>query len=179
MTSFNYLETNRLKLRIITPQVMDNIMALPDDEIMEVLGLTQDGVQTQKTKYAGGLTTHNRKFINFILVEKSSGKAIGACGFHTWAIDHFWSEIGYHLNEDSHKQKGYMSEAVAAVLSYGFNELNLNRVEALLAPDNVPSKKIIEKFGFSYEGTLKGHYYVNGIAEDSVMYALLKKDFKG
>lgn len=175
---FDYLETDRLKLRIVTPQVMDLIMALPDGEIMDALGLTDDGLQKQKAKHAGGLTTHNRKFINFILVEKATGKAIGTCGFHTWAIDHFRAEIGYHLNEDSHKQKGYMSEAVAVVLSYGFNKLNLMRVEALLASYNIPSLKIVEKFGFSYEGTLREHYLVDGLLEDSIMYALLKRDYK-
>jgi len=176
---FDYLETERLKLRVIAPEVMDQVMALPDGEIMEALGLTEEGVQTQKAKYEGGLTTHNRKFINFILVEKATGKAIGACGFHTWAIDHYRAEIGYHLNDDIHKQKGYMSEAVTAVLLYGFNELSLNRVEALAASYNVPSLRILEKHGFIYEGTLKEHYVVNGVPEDSVLYALLKKDFKG
>ena len=74
--------------------------------------------------------------------------------------------------------KGLMSEALEAVLQYGFEEMDLNRVEALTSYENEASIASLIKFGFREEGILKGHYYVDGLAEDSVMYALLKSEFE-
>ena len=71
-----------------------------------------------------------------------------------------------------------MSEALAAVLDYGFGTMGLHRVEALVAEWNVPSLKLLAKFNFTFEGTLREHYNVDGIMEDSVMYSLLKTEFK-
>jgi ribosomal-protein-alanine N-acetyltransferase len=72
-----------------------------------------------------------------------------------------------------------MSEAVAAILTYGFNEMKLYRIEAMVADYNTASVRILEKFGFVHEGRLREHYNVNGKMEDSVLYGLLKKEFRG
>jgi len=70
-----------------------------------------------------------------------------------------------------------MTEALEAVLEYGFENMKLNRVEALIAEYNIPSLKLLQRFNFQKEGVLRAHYYVDGIAEDSSMYALLSEDW--
>lgn len=56
--------------------------------------------------------------------------------------------------------------------------MKLNRIEALIDENNIPSKKLLEHFGFNWEGVMRGHYLVNGIFEDSVLYSLLQSEYK-
>lgn len=176
---FEQLTTPRLILRKLTPEAYGYLYTNFDDSyLMEFLGMDAEALKKEKEKYNQGLTSYNRTMVNFQLIEKDTGKVIGACGFHTWSPQHSRAEIGYHLNDDADKRKGYMTEAVSAVLAYGFKEMKLHRVEALADPANVPSIKIIEKFNFTYEATLREHYNVDGIMEDSVMYSLLKHEYE-
>lgn len=171
------LETPRLRLRIITEEVMDFINLSPCD-LMAFLGLqSKEELEKEKKRYEGGLSTFNKKFINFQLLEKSSGQMVGWCGFHTWYIDHRRAEIGYHLLNDSFKGKGLMSEAIQPIIEYGFSVMNLHRIEAFVGPDNLPSMKLMGKMNFKKEGHLKEHYFKNGKMEDSVVFALFSYEF--
>jgi [ribosomal protein S5]-alanine N-acetyltransferase len=83
------------------------------------------------------------------------------------------------LRKDSDKGKGLMTEALAVALHYGFTELNLHRIAALVANDNIPSVKLLQRFGFTKEGTLREDYVVDGKSEDSDCYSLLKWEWEG
>lgn len=178
---FEYIETERLKLRKITPQVMEYVYnSLTDDETMAFFGLTSiEALEKERFKFRNGLATFNKSYLNFIIIDKQTNRAIGSSGYHTWYLDHNRAEIGYALYDDTNKRKGYMSEAVAAILAYGFTEMKLYRIEAMVADYNTASVRILEKFGFVHEGRLREHYNVNGKMEDSVLYGLLKKEFRG
>lgn len=177
---FEELQTERLLLRKFTPEVYDHIHKTMDDaQLMAVLSVADtEALEKEREKYKKGLATHNRTFVNFQVIDAATGNIIGGCGFHTWFPLHNRAEIGYNLNDDIHKNKGLMSEALAAVLDYGFGTMGLHRVEALVAEWNVPSLKLLAKFNFTFEGTLREHYNVDGVMEDSVMYSLLKTEFK-
>lgn len=71
-----------------------------------------------------------------------------------------------------------MTEALETVLKFGFTELNLHRVEALIADENEPSKRLLLRYGFLKEGTMREDYVVNGVNEDSDCYALLKWEWE-
>ena len=172
--------TDRLILRIVTPEVHSYIYDNYDDNgIKAFFGIeTDENLTKEKNNYNKGIVTYRRSFVNFVLADKVTGMAIGWCGFHTWYPEHNRAEIGYHMNDDTHKGKGYMSEAIAAVLQYGFEVMQLHRVEALIAEYNEPSYKLLQKNGFVYEGCLREHYNVDGKMEDSMMYSLLKSEYK-
>lgn len=178
---FEELTTPRLILRKLTPEVYIHLHEnLNDNELAAFLGLGNEAaLQREKDKYAQGYTSFNRSIVNFQLIEKQTGKVIGDCGYHTWSPPHRRAEIGYGLINDTHKRKGYMTEALKAVLDYGFSRMDLHRVEALAAPDNTASIKLLQNMGFVFEGTLRQHYNVNGNMEDSVMYSLLKHEYNG
>lgn len=72
-----------------------------------------------------------------------------------------------------------MTEAVSAILTYGFESMDLNRVEAFIAPDNVASLGVVSKYGFTKEGYLRQHYNSNGEMLDTVVYGLLKDEYAG
>jgi ribosomal-protein-alanine N-acetyltransferase len=69
-----------------------------------------------------------------------------------------------------------MKEAVKPILDYGFTKMLLNRVEALIGAENTPSLKILQANNFTFEGTLREHYNVNEVHEDSLLFSLLKSE---
>jgi len=80
--------------------------------------------------------------------------------------------------DEAFRKKGYMGEALKAVLEHGFNTMKLKRVEALIGPSNTPSLNLIKRFGFSQEGVLREHYFTNGRYEDSLFFGLLEKEYR-
>ncbi|MFL9845947.1 GNAT family N-acetyltransferase [Flavobacterium rhizosphaerae] len=176
---FDELYTERLILRIITPEVLDYAYNyLSDWQVMELMGFSSEAVlQREKEKYNKGLTTFNKSFLYFILTDRADQKVIGWCGYHTWYIDHNRAELGYGLYYDDYKQHGLMSEALKEILVYGFRVMALHRIEAFTATNNTASIKTLQKFGFRQEATLREHYLVNGKMEDSLLFSLLKIEF--
>src|SRR5450756_1632588 len=83
------------------------------------------------------------------------------------------AELGYGLLSDAWG-KGYMNEALVALLDYGFSEIKLNRVQAEIDPENTDSAKSLERVGFTKEGQLRENCIVNGVLADSALYGLLR-----
>lgn len=82
--------------------------------------------------------------------------------------------IGYAMSE-KYWGKGFMTEAVQAVIKYGFDVLKLDLISAYCYPFNSQSKRVLEKNGFKYEGTLKQvEKLYNGKIEDNECYVLIK-----
>lgn len=177
---FDTIETNRLLIQKLDSATMNQIFKTYNEiEIKSILGIShEEEFSRQKRIYEIGYESYNRKMLNFQLVEKQSKRIIGNCGFHTWNPQHYRAEIGYVLNSDEFKNKGFMKEALEKVIDFGFREMHLNRIEALISENNIPSKKLLEHFGFAREGVMRGHYLINGVFEDSVLYSLLKKDYQ-
>jgi RimJ/RimL family protein N-acetyltransferase len=85
------------------------------------------------------------------------------------------AELGYWTGVPYWGQ-GYMTEAVRAVIAFGFDTLGLHRIQATAYPRNVGSWRVMEKAGMTYEGTLREFYVKNGVPEDARMYAVLRSD---
>ena len=177
---FEILETERLLLKKITPETFTDLFAhYSQMEVMSILGLTTEAeFLKEKAKSKGGYVTYDRTIIAFLLVEKETDRTIGRAGYHNWYKDHNRAELGYALNNEESKQKGYMSEALKAILGYGFNVMNLNRIEAYIGTTNIASLSLVKKYGFTREGQLRQHYVRDGIAEDSLVFSLLKEEYK-
>lgn len=173
------LQTERLLLRKFTPELYKIVFDKYStrEQMLAFAFETETALHKEKEKYEKGISTHNKSFVNFKLFDKKSGLHIGNCGFHTWYTEHFRAEIGYDLIDDVYKNKGFMTEALQTILAYGFTEMKLNRIEALIGPNNIPSFKLLQKFGFRKEGHLREHYCKNGEIQDSVIYALLKSEY--
>ena len=176
---FKYIDTTHLRLRLYTPKELDYVHSnFSDEELLEFFGFKdQAQLQTDKDRYKKGWTTFNRSFLFFHLIEKEFGSTIGWCGYHTWYTDHDRAEIGYMLYDKKYMGKGYMTEALSVVVPYGFNDMSLNRIEALTGKTNHASKRLLAKHGFKIEGTLRGHYLVNKVYEESEIFGLLKSEY--
>lgn len=84
--------------------------------------------------------------------------------------------VGYSMDE-AYTGRGIATEAVTLVVQFAFRQLDLHRVEAYVAPSNLPSRRVIEKSGFVQEGLLRELLFINGKWIDHYMYAILKDDF--
>ena len=128
--------------------------------------------------HENGMKTYRTTMFFFLLISKESNLPIGECGFHTWDFKHNRAELFYTLRNESDKRKGLMTEALKIVLKYGYNELKIHRVEALVANSNTASVRLLEHYQFKKEGTMREDYIVNGKNEDSDCYSLLKWEWE-
>lgn len=145
---------------------------------MQTLGYTTDKeYESQLRKYNDNYELGKRPFINFQLILKHTNETVGYAGFHNWVKEHLRAETGYHMLNDQHKQKGLMHEALQCIFAYGFNGLNLHRIEACTASDNMASIALLNKCGFQQEGVMRQHYYMNEVFYDSVLFSLMRSEF--
>ena len=87
------------------------------------------------------------------------------------------AQLGYWLGSP-HLRKGYMSDAVAAVLPYTFFGLRLHRVEAATLPTNGSSIRVLERNGFVREGYARRYLKINDDWQDHILFALLAEDYR-
>jgi ribosomal-protein-alanine N-acetyltransferase len=179
VSAFPILETDRLILRQVTKDDANSLLKyLSDKAVMRYVGLEPfksiDDALDEISWYRSIL--EKRTGIRWGITLKGQGEVIGSCGFLNLVSQHYRSEIGVELSRE-HWGKGIASEAFEAVIRYGFEQMNLQRIEALIEPPNIPSQKLAERQGFIREGFLRSYEYTCGKFDDLYMYSLLKKEF--
>lgn len=176
---FEEINTARLVLRKLTPEVFRYVFShYPDDELQHFLGVaSREELDREKEKYILGFSTYNRSFVMFQVWDAVTKIYIGHCGFHTWYTEHRRAEVGYALTNESFRGKGIMSEVLEIVIRYGFEQMDLNRIEAFVGPANEPSLKLIAKNGFTKEGHMRQHYNKGERIEDSLVFSLLREEY--
>jgi len=176
---FEIIETRRLILKGLFPVDINYIFEnFTKPEIKRILGhRSEEDYLKEESKHKNGYSSYNRSFILFLLTDKASDNIIGRCGLHNWNMEHKRAEIGYVMEAESFKRKGLMSEAVSAIIDYGFNKMNLNRIEALVGIGNIPSLRLMEKYHFIKEGVLRQHHYTSDKYEDSILFSKLYTDY--
>jgi len=103
---------------------------------------------------------------------KGQAGIIGTIGFQEWSTEHKRAEISYALFPESWG-KGYALEAVNKVISFGFQEMKLVRIGAIVFTENDASNKLLTKAGFEKEGVLKKYIHQNNISYDTNSYSLI------
>ena len=173
------LPTERLILKSITPDIIHELFNTKSkEEIINYFGFDEAGFEHCKEMHKKGMETHRISMFYFLLINKQTNLPIGECGFHTWNASHNRAEVFYNMKNENFKQKGLMKEALKTILEYGFTELKLHRVEALIDANNTPSLKLLQHYGFAKEGTMREDYVVDGKNEDSDCYSLLKWEWE-
>jgi ribosomal-protein-alanine N-acetyltransferase len=107
----------------------------------------------------------------------ADGAFIGWCGLVSWNPDYRSASLGYCL-DDAAWGRGYATEAARALLQWGFDTLDLNRVQAETDTRNLASARVLEKLGFLREGTLREDCVVNDDVSDSWVYGLLEREWR-
>lgn len=86
--------------------------------------------------------------------------------------------LGYWTGEP-YARNGYMREAILAVVHYTFSQLDLSRIEAACLPENKPSRALLERCTFKYEGVAQSYLQIGGRWRTHVLYAALRSDRRG
>ena len=115
--------------------------------------------------------------LQWAIVRQDTGELIGKCGFNEIRHRHRRGDISYVLDE-AHWGKGFASEALGALLCYGFKALNLHSLEAGVTPGNDSSTRMLERLGFRLEGHIRENYFAGDRFVDSLIYSLLRSEWQ-
>ena len=177
---FKNLETERLLLRRLTAADVNEMYLLRSNpEIMKYIprplaANTEEALEHIKTIDE---KIESNEGINWAITLKGNPKLIGIIGHYRIQPENYRAEIGYMLLPDYHG-KGITTEAIKRVVQYGFEEMQLHSIEAIIAPENYASEKVLQKNGFVKEAHLLENEYFEGKFLDTVIYSLLKRNFK-
>lgn len=175
---FPLLETERLILREITAEDGQAIYRVfSNDDVTKHYGLTSfdDFQQAQKLIESFSANFQSKRGMRWGIELKGEKGLIGTIGFNLWSPVHKRAEIGYELHPD-YWGAGYASEAVAKIVDYGFQHLQLKRIGAIVFIENAASNQLLLKQGFEKEGVLKKYMYQNGQEFDVTVFAKFDTD---
>ena len=107
---------------------------------------------------------------------RDSNTVIGTTTLFNLNLDNGRAELGYAMAH-AHWGKGYMNEALKALVSHVFEVMELRRLEADVDPRNAASIRTLERLGFQREGFLRERWHVNGEIQDALFYGLLRHEW--
>lgn len=177
---FPVLTTDRVLLRRVSKKDSEGIYrCFSDPETMRYMGAPLDdphSIAGIVKEYSNGLK-EGRSLI-WSLEHRPSGEFLGTAGFEEFSFLDVKAEAGFTLL-GSYRGKGYMTEAMSAILTFGFREVGLNRVEAMIHPENTAAVKLVETLGFLKEGRLRKSVFFNGNFHDQMVFSLLREERNG
>lgn len=172
---FKTLTSQRLLLRQITPADVNEIFALRSDaDLMKFIPrpLCKDVNDAMVHINMIQQKLETNEGINWAITLKGNNILIGIIGHYRIKWEHFRSEIGYMISPNF-QGKGIVTEAVKLVVDYGFNEMNMHSLEAVIDPKNTASARVLEKNKFIKEAHHKENEFFDGRFLDSIIYSLL------
>ncbi|WP_186576996.1 GNAT family N-acetyltransferase [Aquibacillus kalidii] len=175
---FPNLETNRLVLREITRDDTEGIFrCFSNGDVTRYYGQETLDSMEQAESIVDFFATSYKEFrgIRWGIERIGTKGIIGTIGFNAWSQKHRRAEIGYEIHPE-HWRKGYTLEALLEIIQYGFDELGLTRIGAVVFLDNQASNTLLTKVGFQKEGILRDYMHQNGNVHDTYVYSLLRKN---
>ncbi len=175
------LLTERLKLRApkrADSAALDEAIQETLDELVLWLPWARPGHSLGDTRryLRGARSARNRRqAFEFVIEDQGDGRLLGMVSLHRIDWMRRSGGIGYWVRR-SEWGRGIAPEAARAMLDVAFIECGLHRVEVLVAPENKPSRRVVDKVGFVREGVARGAEFVNGSYLDHIQYALLRSD---
>ena len=175
-TPFPILSTQRLLLRRLTNDDVEELFIMRSDKTRmkyvprPVAKEKQEALDLIERINTGIDANQN---INWVIELKETKQFVGTIGYYRSKPEHYRSEVGYMIQKQ-YEGKGYTTEALQEVLKYGFNQMNLHSIEAVIDPKNIASEKILQKCNFVKEGHFKENEFWEGKYLDNVVYSLLK-----
>jgi [ribosomal protein S5]-alanine N-acetyltransferase len=174
------LETKRLILRPFTLQdapvvhdlvsareIADTTLAIPHPYEQ---GMAEAWIGSQQKGYDEGNSVH------FAITLRESAQLVGSIGLQIHPI-HAYAEMGYWVGVP-YWGNGYCTEAVGAVIKYGFEHKGLNRIYAVHFKRNPASGRVMQKNGMVYEGCLHQHVRKWDGYEDLMQYGILQTEWR-
>lgn len=173
------LETERLILRKVTLKDIEDMYLYGSDEEVskyvtwdthKTISDTKGFVEFVLNKYK------NKQVAPWGIEYKENGNFIGTIDFVWWQPNHKTAEIGYVISKD-YWGKGLTTEAVKEIVRFGFNQMDLVRIQARCFVENIGSSRVMEKSGMKFEGIIRKGMFVKGKHQDLKIYSILKEEF--
>ncbi len=175
------LETKRLVLRPFSLEDAKKVQQLAGDRrIAEMMltiphpyedGMAEEWIPTLAEKFASG------EMVDFAITLREGGTLVGAVGL-TINKQHEKAELGYWIGADYWGQ-GYCTEATGAMVRFGFDYLQLNRVQGHHLTKNPASGRVMLKVGLLYEGRAPQAVKKGDRFEDIALYGIIRSDWNG
>ena len=115
-------------------------------------------------------------YYRWAVIEKKSGECIGQIAIYLVVDRDHFCEIEYCIGS-AFQRKGYCSEAVIAVRDFAFEHIHIHKMQVCHKAGNIASKRVIEKCGFRYDGTLRDYFYMDGQYVDRLFYSMVEDEW--
>ena len=175
------IETDRLILRQFKYSDDDAMLKywIADEKIQsmysEPVYTTKEEVKELLDKYISSYAKDD--YYRWAIISKDNNECIGQIAFFLVDSKNHFAEIEYCVANE-YQNRGYMTEAVNALLDFGFNKIGLHKVQISTKEINKQSQRVIEKSGFTYEGTLRDYFYYNGGYVGRRFYSMLESEYQ-
>lgn len=180
-TGTQTIETDRLILRRFEytddDAMLRNFIADEKTQSMyaEPVYTTKEAVHELLEKYISSYEKPD--YYRWAVIDKEKGECIGQIAYFLMDSKNHFGEIEYCIGSDF-RRKGYATEAAKAVIAYGFEKISLHKVQICTKTINAASKRVIEKCGFTYEGTLRDYFYTNGEYVGRLYFSMLREEYE-
>jgi ribosomal-protein-alanine N-acetyltransferase len=181
IAEFPVIETERLLLREIVHADVQALFAIHGDpETMKWFGvdpLFDEAGAAKLVDLFASYRSQPNPGARWGIQVKDQESIVGSCGLFAW--NRAWRKctIGYELHPEAQGQ-GYMQEALLACIDWGFQNMELNRIEAQVHPSNTASIRTVTRLGFQKEGVSRQLGFWRGQFHDMLQYALLSQDWR-
>lgn len=177
------LETERLQLTEIDwsdVQDIHEMNSFAEVDEFNTLGIPKDIVETKEmlSMVIENRGASKRSKYGWAVRLKASHDFAGEIGLNLWPDKWQMGEVFYSFTPN-HWGSGYALESVKRVIQFGFNQLELHRIEAGVATENARSIRLLEKLGMTREGRRRAILPIRGEWKDNYHYAILNVDGKG
>ena len=170
------LETDRLVLKPVEETDLQYLLDLRWDAGIVNYLIHEPLSYSDQIKWFNGLTKKDMPLLLWVKQEDGALERGGTIGLYNINQRH-QTAIWKLRIDDKFQNKGFAVESAVMVFTYGFENLNLNKITGTLFADNPGTVKMHKKLGFTNEGLLREHYYHQGSFKDCVYVGLLKRDF--
>jgi [ribosomal protein S5]-alanine N-acetyltransferase len=173
------LETDRLILRKLRLEDAEDMFEYAQDTEIARLGLWQpfytlqdsiDDLNAVLEGYAQG------NMMTWAMEHKEDRKMIGRTVLGHYEPGDSRADLGYAMNR-RYWGKGYATEAIRGLVKFGFETMQLNRVGAVVLPENIASIRVLEKAGLKFEGVRREFAFIGGKYYDLHCYSILKREW--
>jgi ribosomal-protein-alanine N-acetyltransferase len=178
-TPFPELTSSRLCFRKVSKDDVPEIMALRGNkEVMKYIYSPLITNSDEANKYIDNQIDelNNKKSIHWMICLKDNPKAIGIIRFNNFRPTDHRAEIGCMMLPEF-QGKGLVSEAIQRIVDFGFNELQLNTIEATILPENSSSQKLVLRNNFIQEAHFRDYRFFNSRYQDVYIFTLHKRNY--
>lgn len=173
------LETERLTLRKMNSKDITDIFEYASNEEVTKYVTWNTHRTFEDTKQFVKLVLNQykaKRVAPWVIEDKENRKVIGTIDFVSWNPEQKVAEIGYAISQD-YWGKGITTEATKKIIKFGFEKMDLVRIQARCFSENIGSARVMEKAGMSFEGVMRNGVFLKGKHRDLKIYSILKEEF--